>query len=563
MTVTPNVSPIRDLPSTSVPPPPTSTPAKPDHVDSGSSTESAPADDAQRGVEALSDPEPAPDAPTADALVPIDEAAPEHAPGEDSTQAHGHSHAPVPVGGTTTDAPAAGETEAASESAVEAQSVDAPAPAPSPARSPMVSPVDPNSVLPGGQFGERDNIGGVNLLPNGKEMHHGVDYSVPEGTPIVAAADGTVIVAETNPYGGGLEVVIDHGVDDQGKPVFSRYLHQSAIETAVGAQVKQGERIGLVGSTGNTTGAHLHFEVSNAFTKHDWSKETVDPNVYISGARTLAPGEGATPAPTQAPTQAPAAPTKPTSDATYTVQPGETLGAIALKHGTTWTALSAANADTIADPNLIHPGDKLRLPAAPVSPPASATYVVQPGDSLSAIAAREGVSLDALIEANRALVGANPDLIQVGATVVVPRGDVAVAAAPAAGAPAAPAAPSGVGAARPEIDAFIATAAAAYGADAGVLGRIAELESSYDTGDIMNDWDINAINGTPSRGMFQFIQPTFEWLQPMAQAANPEAWSGMGTPNWTDWRQQALTTAWAITNGYGPHWATYARAGGA
>ena len=112
-----------------------------------------------------------------------------------------------------------------------------------------------------------------------------------------------------------------------------------------------------------------------------------------------------------------------------------------------------------------------------------------------------------------------------------------------------------------QIKSFIQKAAGAYGADAKVLDGIAQKESGYKA-DAVNNWDSNAKKGTPSKGMFQFIEPTFKSMAPKAKAANPEAWKGLGEFDWTDWRQQALVTAWAIKNGQGSHWATYKAAGG-
>lgn len=111
------------------------------------------------------------------------------------------------------------------------------------------------------------------------------------------------------------------------------------------------------------------------------------------------------------------------------------------------------------------------------------------------------------------------------------------------------------------IKSYIVEAARAYGADPRLLTEIARLESSFRP-DVVNDYDINAQRGTPSKGLFQFIEPTFNSFAPKARAANPEAWKDLGPLNWLDWRQQALTTAWAVTNGLGHHWATYKRAGG-
>ena len=103
---------------------------------------------------------------------------------------------------------------------------------------------------------------------------------------------------------------------------------------------------------------------------------------------------------------------------------------------------------------------------------------------------------------------------------------------------------------------FLQQAAAAYGADPNVLKGIAQRESNFNTGDIANNWDSNAKKGTPSKGMFQFIEPTFESMMPQAKQANPQAWQGV-SENWTDWKAQALTCAWAITHGKGNQWSTY------
>lgn len=114
----------------------------------------------------------------------------------------------------------------------------------------------------------------------------------------------------------------------------------------------------------------------------------------------------------------------------------------------------------------------------------------------------------------------------------------------------------GQGASNSEVQQFLQQAAAAYGANPRVLSEIGRRESNFNTGDLANNWDSNARRGTPSRGMFQFIQPTFQSMAPRARAANPQAWAGVSN-NWTDWRAQALTTAWAITHGQGRHWSTY------
>jgi murein DD-endopeptidase MepM/ murein hydrolase activator NlpD len=86
-------------------------------------------------------------------------------------------------------------------------------------------------------------------------LHAGIDIGVPYGTPIQAAAAGTVVLAAwTGGYGN--YTCIDHGGG-----LATCYAHQSSYAVSAGAQVSQGQVIGYVGSTGHSFGAHLHFEV--------------------------------------------------------------------------------------------------------------------------------------------------------------------------------------------------------------------------------------------------------------------------------------------------------------
>ena len=86
-------------------------------------------------------------------------------------------------------------------------------------------------------------------------MHAGIDLASPTGTPIYATADGVVDRAEW--FGGyGNMVEIEHG-----KGIATRYGHMSRIAVRDGERVKRGDLIGYVGSTGRSTGSHLHYEV--------------------------------------------------------------------------------------------------------------------------------------------------------------------------------------------------------------------------------------------------------------------------------------------------------------
>ncbi len=101
-------------------------------------------------------------------------------------------------------------------------------------------------------------------------VHTGIDIPGDIGTPILAAGAGKVIYAGQGVYRGGNNVfddpygkavVIEHSFSFQGKPLFTLYAHLDEILVRVGQVVKSGERIGLMGKTGKTTGPHLHFEV--------------------------------------------------------------------------------------------------------------------------------------------------------------------------------------------------------------------------------------------------------------------------------------------------------------
>ncbi len=95
--------------------------------------------------------------------------------------------------------------------------------------------------------------------------HKGLDIYAPEGTPIYAAKEGTVVYVNYSGYGGGwgLYVVIYHGTDSNGKAMYTRYAHGSAIASGikVGSKVTTGSVIMYAGNTGASEGAHLHFEV--------------------------------------------------------------------------------------------------------------------------------------------------------------------------------------------------------------------------------------------------------------------------------------------------------------
>jgi len=94
-------------------------------------------------------------------------------------------------------------------------------------------------------------------------LHEGLDYAAPEGTPIVAAAGGVVVAALQHDQYGKM-VDISHGND-----TVTRYAHASRLYVKAGDIIRRGQHIADVGSTGRSTGAHLHFEVQVRNTAQD------------------------------------------------------------------------------------------------------------------------------------------------------------------------------------------------------------------------------------------------------------------------------------------------------
>ncbi|WP_310493838.1 M23 family metallopeptidase [Dechloromonas sp.] len=113
---------------------------------------------------------------------------------------------------------------------------------------PTILPVK-NAAL-GSPFGHRsDPIAGL------RSMHEGMDFSAETGTPVVVAAAGVVLSAAYHPEYGNL-IEVDHG-----EGLTSRYAHLSRMDVQAGSLIKRGTQIGAVGTTGRSTGPHLHFEV--------------------------------------------------------------------------------------------------------------------------------------------------------------------------------------------------------------------------------------------------------------------------------------------------------------
>jgi murein DD-endopeptidase MepM/ murein hydrolase activator NlpD len=107
-----------------------------------------------------------------------------------------------------------------------------------------------NSTHLGSAFGWR-----IDPFTGRSALHTGLDFPAPKGTPILAAAGGIVVTQELHPEYGNM-VEIDHG-----NGLVTRYAHASKVLVHKGDLIKRGQKIAEVGTTGRSTGPHLHFEV--------------------------------------------------------------------------------------------------------------------------------------------------------------------------------------------------------------------------------------------------------------------------------------------------------------
>ena len=126
---------------------------------------------------------------------------------------------------------------------------------------PLAAPLE--RMPKGGRFGSRRIINGEPRSP-----HTGADFAASSGTPVMAAADGTVGLAEEHFFSGN-SVFIDHG-----DGLVTMYFHLKELFVEQGQRVTRGAVIGSVGSTGRSTGPHLHFGAR-------WRGARVDPAVLL------------------------------------------------------------------------------------------------------------------------------------------------------------------------------------------------------------------------------------------------------------------------------------------
>jgi murein DD-endopeptidase MepM/ murein hydrolase activator NlpD len=129
---------------------------------------------------------------------------------------------------------------------------------------PNSSPI--NAAFNSSSYGWR-----IDPFNGNKAFHEGLDFSAEAGTPIYAAAGGIVTTAERTPDYGNI-VKVDHG-----SGLETRYAHASKLMVKVGDRVEKGQIVALVGSTGRSTGAHLHYEIR-------LNGNALDPRKYLKAS---------------------------------------------------------------------------------------------------------------------------------------------------------------------------------------------------------------------------------------------------------------------------------------
>lgn len=138
----------------------------------------------------------------------------------------------------------------------------------------VVMPMAAGTYTITSEFGMRDDP----LNPGTERMHHGLDFAAPDGTPILAVADGQVTAAGPSASGQN-RIIVEHTI--AGETVASLYLHMwdHGIHVTEGDRVLAGQHIADVGSQGRSTGPHLHLEIRPGGA----SAAAVDPEVWLAG----------------------------------------------------------------------------------------------------------------------------------------------------------------------------------------------------------------------------------------------------------------------------------------
>lgn len=232
----------------------------------------------------------------------------------------------------------------------------------------------------------------IDPISGAPAFHAGLDYAGNTNDPIYATMSGTVMVAEFNNGGLGNVIWIKHDNDEY----FSAYAHLETFNVSAGDKVTKGQKIGGMGTTGYSTGVHLHFVIATVL----WGNKadtTIDPEVYLATSQGGG-GDTSTPSgPISNNTNTPQHQYEEGhAEMIYTVKPGDTLSAIANKFGSNINNITTLQ--PIKNKDKISVGQTLYIP---ISARGALQYTVQPGDTLSGIAKKLGTSVEWLKSKNR------------------------------------------------------------------------------------------------------------------------------------------------------------------
>jgi murein DD-endopeptidase MepM/ murein hydrolase activator NlpD len=220
---------------------------------------------------------------------------------------------------------------------------------------------------------------GYRTLYGKRDLHRGIDFAAPSGTKIPTPVSGRVIFSGVaNGYGNVI------GIEDSRKYVHV-FGHNSKNLVRVGQSVKAGDTIALVGSTGMSTGPHVHYQVNKPGTSINGSGSFGDPSKYPYPNGSLVGGSSPAPIPVKT------APSN-VSAVSHRVVSGDTLSEIAVKYGTTVSELQRING--IKDASLIHIGQIIKLKTSVT------THTVKRGETLSGIALKYKTTVPVLQRLN-------------------------------------------------------------------------------------------------------------------------------------------------------------------
>jgi murein DD-endopeptidase MepM/ murein hydrolase activator NlpD len=145
--------------------------------------------------------------------------------------------------------------------------------------------------LPAGSYTVSDSYGSrTDPFTGLPAFHAGTDFPARAGTQVLAIGDGVVLLVGDAPTGWGNYIVLTHSVDGQSVASLYGHLLDDGIHVTAGQVVQAGDWIGDVGSTGRSTGPHLHLEIRPG----GWGHDTVDPLDWLAGhgAQDAPPGAG-------------------------------------------------------------------------------------------------------------------------------------------------------------------------------------------------------------------------------------------------------------------------------